>query len=221
MTKNIFLKGSFICVAGKIYVSVFSFISIALFILGQNPVYVSIIILSALLHESAHICFLKIYRAKIERICIFPLGCEIFADTSRLSYKKELIVTLSGSLTNISLFILSYFVLKLYPLRFLLFFAVCNLFLGVINLIPLSFFDGGKALRLILYDCLEIDRAFYLHFSFDIFSSLIFFIFSLFLILYSNFNLSVSLVTLYASLSVIFGATKMIISRRKSNICKI
>lgn len=208
MIKNNFLKSGYICFFNKVYVSVFSFVSIFFFVLGQNPVFVLIFILSAILHEVAHIIFMKANRVRIKRVFIFPLGCDIVCDTGRLSYKRELIITLSGSFANLLFFTLSFFILKLYPSRLLLFFAVCNLFLGVINLIPLSFFDGGKALRLILYDCLEIDRAFYLHFSFDIFASVIFFVFSLFLILYSDFNFSVSLVTLYASLSVIFGAIK-------------
>ena len=69
------------------------------------------------------------------------------------------------------------------------------------NLIPLSFFDGGKAIRLILYDCLDIDRAFYIHKGLDIFSALIFICFSVFLMAGSSFNLSVICVVVYASLS--------------------
>jgi hypothetical protein len=76
------------------------------------------------------------------------------------------------------------------------------------NLIPISFLDGGKALRLIIYDCLDIDKAFFIHKSLDIFSSVILVIICLFLILCSKYNPSVISILLYAAVSSAAGIKK-------------
>ena len=188
-------------VSDKVYISVFSFAAVFLFLLCQTPMYTLLFLLPAFLHELSHLIFLSVFGAKIKRITIFPFGVDILADTSLLSYKKELICTLSGSLANLSISAVCCLLLNISPSPELLFFAVTNAFLGTMNLIPLSFFDGGKALRLVLYDLLEIDSAFYIYRFLDMFSALIFLGFSLFVMLFSDLNFSVCAIILYASIS--------------------
>ncbi len=185
----------------KIHVSVFSFFALVCFISAQGFIYSSLFLSCTLLHELSHILFMCLFGVKISKITVYPFGIDIQSDTSRISYKKELIITLAGSASNLIFAFIGCVFLQKHPSPTLLFFVMCNLFLGCMNLIPLSFFDGGKAIRLILYDCLDIDRAFYIHKGLDIFSALIFICFSVFLMAGSSFNLSVICVVVYASLS--------------------
>lgn len=187
----------------NVYVSIFSFFALVFFVSGQGMVYSGTFLLCILLHELSHILFLHIYKAEITRVSFYPFGIDICADTSRISYKKELICTLAGSISNLLFAAAGCVFLKVFPSPPLLFFMLCNLFLGSINLIPLSFFDGGRAIRLILYDCLDIDRAFYLQRLIDVFSSLIFLSFSFFIMESSGFNLSVVCVIIYAAISTL------------------
>lgn len=187
----------------KLYISVFFFAALVLFFLAQGFTYSLILVFCALLHEASHLFFLYRYGAKIDRVTLYPFGVDICADTGRLSYRKEIVCTLAGSISNLVFAIVSSFVMYFYPTPYLLFFIMCNIFLGAFNLIPLSFFDGGKALRLFLYDRLDIDRAFYIHKALDVFSALIFLCFSLFVMAGSDFNLSVICVVAYASVSTL------------------
>ena len=195
------LSSGMLKLSDKIYVSIFSLVALTLFFISQGFVYSLLFILSATLHETAHLLFLSLYGAKITKIVIFPFGIDICADTMLLSYKKELVCTLAGSLANLLFALLGCLLMNVFPSPQLLFFVLCNVFLGILNLIPLSFFDGGKALRLILYDCLEIDRAFYIHKGLDILSALVFLCFALFAAACSSFNFSVCVVIVYAALS--------------------
>ena len=197
-----FLKcGGIIGITKRIHVSVFSFAAFALFYFGQKSVYVPLLLSAALLHELSHLFFLSLFGARVKRITVFPFGIDINADTSRLSYKKELICTLSGCILNLLLASFCCTLLHFFPSPPLLFFTLCNVFLGAFNLIPLSFFDGGKALRLILYDNLDIDKAYYLHRLLDIFSAFAFLVLSFLITVGSDFNLSVICVLIYAALS--------------------
>ncbi|MBQ8759541.1 MAG: hypothetical protein IJZ20_07595 [Clostridia bacterium] len=188
-------------VSEKLHISIFSFFALLFFFSGQGFAYSLLFLTSALLHEASHLLFLHRYGAKIRSVTLYPFGVDICADTSRLSYKKELICTLAGCLANAFLAATSCLALYFYPSVHLLFFMLCNTFLGVFNLIPLSFFDGGKALRLIIYDRFDIDRAFYIHKALDIASAVTFLCFSFFIMAGSDFNLSVICVVIYASLS--------------------
>lgn len=193
----------------KLQISIFSLFALIFFFMGQGSVYSSLVLASAVLHEASHLFFLYRYGAKILGVTIYLFGVDINADTSRLSYKKELTCTLAGCLSNAALALVSGVFLHFFPCEKLLFFMLCNIFLCIINLIPLSFFDGGRAIRLILYDCLDIDRAFYIHKFLDGFSALIFLCFSLFITVGSDFNLSVICVVIYASLSTLASYIKI------------
>lgn len=188
-------------ISESLRISIFSLFALLFLFAGQGATYAAIFIASVTLHEASHIYFLYRYSAKFLCVTIYPFGIDINADTSRLSYKKELICTLAGCLSNALSFIVSCTFMFLFPSPVLLFFMLCNVFLCAVNLIPLSFFDGGKALRLIIYDNFDIDTAFYTHKALDIASAVAFLCFSFFIMAGSDFNLSVVCVVIYASLS--------------------
>lgn len=165
--------------------------------------YSFLFLLCVTLHEFAHLFLLYRSGAKIIRITVFPFGIDIYADTSRISYKKELICTLAGSIANMVFAAIGLIILFTFPSPPTLFFVLCNLFLGFMNLIPLSFFDGGRALRLFLYDTLDIDTAFRAAFFCDLFFSVVSLFVCIYLISFSGFNLSVIMIAVYAFTSII------------------
>ena len=187
----------------KLYISIFSFFALIPVIICQGIVYSFIFVSAIAIHEFSHIFFLNHFGVPVRKIAVFPFGIDINADTSRISYKKELICTLAGSFSNILFALFGGVILSVSPSPLLLFFVICNIFLGTLNLIPMSFFDGGKALRLLIYDAIHPDTAFYVYRFLDIFSAAIFISFSIFLIFISNFNFSVCAVMLYAAISTL------------------
>lgn len=193
-----------ICVSGKLSISVFAFIAAIFFALSQG-LFCSFVFFGAIfIHELSHIFFILRFGGRIEKITVYPFGIDILADTHLLSYKKEIVIALSGSCANLLCALFGCIVFRTFPNPNLLFFILCHLSLGLFNLIPLSFFDGGRALRLFLFDVFELDTAFCLQRVFDIVFSLFFLSVCLTAVLYSNINLSVFMLAVYACLTVLY-----------------
>ena len=114
-------------VTDTLHVSLFSFVALFFFVMSQGIFYSLIFILSAFLHELSHLYCLYRFGAKIRKVTIFPFGIDILADTSSVNYKKELICSLSGCFTNLSLSLLGAFLLEIQPSPIALFFTLCNI----------------------------------------------------------------------------------------------
>lgn len=130
----------------QIFISIFTFISVFLVMISDVSVYTFALLISAFLHETGHILALSFCGEKPKKICIYPFGVDMQCCMANLSYKKELFVLLSGALTNILISLLSLTVCVFAYSRLALFITVCNAFLGISNLIPISGLDGGRAL---------------------------------------------------------------------------
>lgn len=208
------MKCGMIRLAKNIHVSVFSFFALAFFVMGQGFCYSAVFLSAILIHELSHIYFLYLFKARIKRITVCPFGIDICADTLYLSYKKELVCTLAGSFANFCAALLAFALFMAAKHPAVLFFIICNLFLGSMNLIPLPFFDGGKAARLIIYDKCDVDTAFAVYRKFELISAAVFFFYSIFLIKDSYFNLSVIMVIFYASSASLLKITLKAKKRR-------
>ena len=109
------------------------------------------VLLCAAVHELGHLAVLRLCGCRVREFRVGILGAVIEADTSRLSYGRELLAVLAGPFAN-------------------LFFAVAmirageevlagaNIVLCGFNLLPLPLLDGGRALGLILAWGLGPDR---------------------------------------------------------------
>ena len=184
-------------------IGVFSILTFFLFVLSQGLL-CSLIFFSAIfVHELSHIFTLKHFGAEIKGVYIYPFGIDICADTHLLSYKKELAVTLAGGFANLICASLGSLYLHFYPSETVLFFVLCHFSLGIFNLLPLSILDGGRAVRLILYDKFEIDTAYYIQLFVDGLSSVLMLILCSFAFIFSDFNLSVLMLTGYSIIAVI------------------
>jgi len=143
----------------QIYVSVFSFIWASFAILSDASVYTLAVILSAALHEAGHIFALSVCHEKPRKIYVYPFGVDMKCSLSRLSYKQELFVLLSGAGANFITAAVSFAVCVFAYNRISLFIVFCNAFLGITNLFPVSGLDGGRALYALLCMHLEEEKA--------------------------------------------------------------
>lgn len=179
------------------YVSIFSVFTTVFLFTCDEPIYILLLFTCALLHETGHIIPLHLFGAKIKRVTIFPFGIDILADTSRISYKKELICTIGGAFFNLAALLPAIPAMRAFPSPALLFFTLSNLALGIFNLIPLPFLDGGRALRLAVLDIFDIALADDIIRAVDIISMFVFSALAFFLAAKSNFNLSIVFIMVY------------------------
>ena len=106
-------------------------------------------IAAALIHELCHILVLYALKGRISGIHIHAGGCVI--ESAVTGKWREFFCILAGPIGSFSLLLLCRMVPKM---------AVCGLFQGTYNLIPVLPLDGGRLLRLILYQlCPELAEA--------------------------------------------------------------
>ncbi len=91
---------------------------------------------AAVFHEACHVLLLKLLRGKIVKIRLSVRGCEI--ESTSPGDWQSLLSILAGPVGSLSLLLLRRSFPKI---------ALCGLFQGLYNLLPL---DGGRALSLLL-----------------------------------------------------------------------
>lgn len=102
---------------------------------------------SALLHEMMHLAFLISYGCKNIELILLPSGAKISgASLNTLGYRQSVAVCLSAPVLNILLSVLLFFVYRIFGNMKILQIAEINFLLGAVNLLPMSFLDGGRAL---------------------------------------------------------------------------
>ncbi len=107
-------------------------------------------------HEMTHLIFLFHYGCQKAYMNFYPGGIRINAvGFSFLSYKKTAVCALSAPLLNILSGLLWY------GIKNLCFYELCrdmsciNFIMGGINLLPMPFLDGGRALNAVLMNTLD------------------------------------------------------------------
>ena len=116
-----------------------------------SPAMVVAAILSAsVLHEAGHLAAMRRFGVRVETLRLTALGAELSAPAlARLSYGRELIVTLAGVGVNLICAVpLALLGERLHDERWFLF-AGAHLLLAAFNLLPIRPLDGGRALYLI------------------------------------------------------------------------
>ncbi len=151
-----------IALSDKINVSIFSLFALVIIFLSDFSAFTAVFLSAVIIHEFSHVLFLRFFGVKIHRLTFYPFGVDMECDMNSLDYGRELICILSGSLANILSAVLGYFIFAATTSEAVLFFVFCNLFLGLCNLLPVSVFDGGRALSLIIDWVFLPDTAYYL-----------------------------------------------------------
>ena len=144
---------------GKLRISVFVPILVAVISLSSDAQFFYVAMLSALMHETAHFVAMKMCGARFLRISLDPFGADIGADTSRLSYKSEIVVFLSGPLMNFVLALLSLLFYFSFKGMLVLAFCISNIIFFFVNILPVRGLDGARVLFCLLCECFDSDRA--------------------------------------------------------------
>ncbi|NLK39241.1 MAG: hypothetical protein GX303_03190 [Clostridiales bacterium] len=118
----------------------------------EPPCYSLPLIIAILLHEGGHLLAQRLLCGKRCRIRPVPFGLSITLSNTMISYKRELMICAAGPLANLLAACLSVLLMHSFGLYSdgMLFFLVCNLLLGVVNLLPVKTLDGGRILLCLL-----------------------------------------------------------------------
>lgn len=141
----------------KINLKIFVFIAIFL-LTGQIEIY-GILMFFALLHEIGHLVAGILLKFKPQSLKIFPLGLCISFSTFPKDYNykvmngnllkiKEMIIAISGPLTNLIIICCSLLFLKGILLEKIIY---ANILIVIFNMLPIYPLDGGRIVYNILY----------------------------------------------------------------------
>lgn len=101
-------------------------------------------------HETAHLLAAILLKIKFRKVKITMFGFNMNADLENIVFVKKVVLLLSGPLVNFCLFII--FFDTVYES-----FANANIFLCIVNLIPIVPLDGGNLCKAVLEIFLDIN----------------------------------------------------------------
>ena len=142
-----------------IKVSFFLVLIVLTILLNANSLtYVSFF--AATIHELGHIIAAKILKIKLSEIKFDFLGARLVVSEKILSYRKEILLCFCGPLFNFLSALLIYIICICKGMADpeIKFFIFTSLFLGILNLLPVRTFDGGRITEALL--CFVISPTF-------------------------------------------------------------
>ena len=104
-------------------------------------------ILAAFCHELGHIIAAKLQRIPLGELKLGIFGASLTSKPLLCSYKSEIILAAAGPLVNL---ISAAILLPFCKNDFCALFVAASLFLGILNLLPIYEFDGGRILYCLL-----------------------------------------------------------------------
>lgn len=117
-----------------------------------------ILIICYLIHEAGHLVFAKITGTSVKKMKASSFKLCIHYDTSKISYKKELLVCMGGIIFNVFFAVVPY--LAFFKITDTVsFFSICNLSLAIMNLCPVDTLDGGGILKSLLKCLIDETKA--------------------------------------------------------------
>ncbi|MBS5737139.1 MAG: hypothetical protein KHW62_03875 [Clostridiales bacterium] len=162
---------------------------------GENLVY---IFLAATFHESAHIFFYYIFKAKIDSVRILPYGISAsFRSTVKLSYKKETVALFAGPCFNLIVAVFCLIINSFLFVDGLETFFLYNAAYFMMNIIPIFPLDGGRILRNLLLQRFSSDFALKISGVSSAFFLALLFVISVWVFTESGGNFSLILISLY------------------------
>ncbi len=127
-------------------------------LLAGAPEVTAAVLLAAALHEGGHLALLAAFHVSVEGLRLSAFGATIHArGARRLSYGRELAVTLAGPAVNLLAAPLFARLAACHAWEWGYLFAGAHLLLGVYNLLPAPPLDGGRALYLLTAYCFGPD----------------------------------------------------------------
>lgn len=189
----------------KVTVSFFAIMLI--FSLAISGAYYALIPLSAAaLHELGHILAAKARGVKLKSFDIGIFGARLTMSDEIYSYTDEIMICAAGPLVNLVLAGAGIYLCRIYCFYNELFdlFIASSLCLGIVNLLPIKSFDGGRILISALSVSLDADTADKILSFLSFLSLFVLWCISLYLLLRTSASLSLFVfsVSLFASIFV-------------------
>lgn len=137
----------------KVSVHFSFFAAAALLMLCKESDYAVYGLYACLLHETGHLIAMYVSGQPINKLIFYGAGIKIVQPSMfiKQGLRYELIILSAGCAVNFIMYAIS-----------LLFnnevFAAVNLLIGIFNLLPLNFLDGGKIILLFLYSFLNTEK---------------------------------------------------------------
>ena len=109
--------------------------------------------LAALFHELGHLLAALALKIRIRRVAFTLYGFRITVDSALLSYPKEAILASAGPLFSLLLYPMTLLENSFFFVEYIPLLRVATLSLGILNLLPVKKFDGGRILNALLSLC--------------------------------------------------------------------
>ena len=185
----------------KVYISIFALALICILSFSYDAVYLYIAILSAFLHELGHLIFMKHYGVEISKISIYPFGVNICTNPKALGYSQEAIISLSGTVTSLILFLVSSLLLRIHTSPLLFAFSVSNFIFFTVNILPVKGLDGGNALLSLLLCKYDFTKAYGIYSVISTIAFAFLCLIAFYLIYVTRYNLSLLFICTYLFIS--------------------
>ena len=132
----------------KIKIGFFSACTLLVWFL-TNPLYGTAALAAATFHELGHLWTARVLGISFQEMAITPFGAALTPASGLGGYTDELLVAAAGPFVNL---FSAFVTLPLARGSFSIFrfFVLASLFLGLLNLLPVSGFDGGRILACLL-----------------------------------------------------------------------
>lgn len=142
----------------EIYISFFFAATITVLLATDRTGLLMPTLFAVLLHETGHLFAMWVLDCAPKQIKLIPASIQI---TSPITprYRNDIIIALSGPITNIILFIVFYLNFLGFKNDFSLYCAIINLAIGLFNLLPVLGLDGGTIVYSLIAKKTNPDRA--------------------------------------------------------------
>lgn len=124
-------------------------ICVSLFMSDNGSFLLLMCMFASALHEAGHLIFICRFKGKPQSICIYPSEIAINSNLSDVTNRQDLIITIAGVGVNLFVSAVCIFIYSLFSADFIFNMAICNLFVGLFNLLPIKTFDGGQLIELL------------------------------------------------------------------------
>lgn len=115
--------------------------------LFTNPMFAMAAVLAATLHELSHIGMAKLCGIAFRELSITPFGAALTPASFMGSYREEILIAAAGPCANL---ICAGVIFPLTEIPFISLFFLSSLFYALLNLLPVTGFDGGRVLSCLL-----------------------------------------------------------------------
>lgn len=165
------------------------------------------------LHEAGHIAALMLLKAKPERVEL-KVGAVGISGSFVLSRSSEIVMFAAGSVLNIFLFFILYFLYYFSDIEILLTFSIVMLVIGLFNLLPIVGLDGGSILNAVLGAFLKAQTVGRIIFVLSIITVTLIIAFGICVLSDTKSNITLILMGLYLFLGIL-------LSKKQKNDCKM